>query len=241
MAFLSKCLEEILKERPQISRGFIFGQGRGPIYVNDPYGGLLGGTDFYDDIMTFENEETRRVFVAERKEGKVFKVLQPYFDQVWNAYKFSIKGMLSDFRHDFLEVLLPFMNPFGPEVFPKALVRDKIFEDERMPLRIKSFIQEEISLVEDDEEEEDEISPEELYYVKLQGFESKENKSYHFVNLNKSLRSSDMEEQFILDSSYKKLCIALRSFMYPNQEDNISQEELRGIRDTFSTLYGLIK
>ena len=237
--YSQKTLKSIQNDRSDISRGFIFGEGLGPLYVQDTYGGLLGGKDFFDGWMTMEKGNKRKVSVVEKKEKQVVRVLQPYFDRVWNQHSFPLRDMLVALNQDVLDFLLPFMNPLNTENISLHTLSQRLMREELLCLRIKSFIQEEIPGLDDDDEEDD-FMPEEIYLVKLIDFESKHHASYHFKDLKEQLLAKNSQDQGELDTSYKHLCSVLQSLLYPSPEASISQEELRAFRDHFSKLLHLV-
>ena len=232
--YVKEVFLEILAEKEEIDKAFIFSDGEGAIYMNDPDMGLLGGRDFFEGQIPLKSGGMVSVSVVEKKKGNTVSILQPYFDRVWDHYAFQFKSLLYDFQYDLHQHFLPYMNPYGQIKIPLREVKQNLEKNELLHLRIRSFLQEPIEYGDEDE------SFEEVYIIKLLQYERKHRKAYHFPDLLQNLRPQLPENQSQVDKAYQFIHKELEKILYEADEETIAQENLLQLRNQFAQLLNMI-
>ncbi|MCC6460513.1 MAG: hypothetical protein IT260_08585 [Saprospiraceae bacterium] len=119
----------------RLSKCFLFADGRDYIYYKTQKSGIL------DDIGSFQIQRDPKTEekVSTFADGKV---LQPYFDRVWQYYNNEFETKVFQFKEELFDQWLPFLLPGKPEHISRESLLNALREgNERVILsRIKSFL-----------------------------------------------------------------------------------------------------
>lgn len=238
-------MAQILKDHPQIWKGFLFGYNRDFIYYDTGNQGLL------DDTGYFMIDKDRKIKTFDQSTQMV---LQPHFDRVWSHYEHEIENKIFELEQDFFAVVSRFLLPGTPESIDQCELIATLKESStQLYLRLKSFL----GFYDDLDGEEEEVEevfdfdfdpgPEDLLKdekEQLEKFEVDSQASYTFDDVRANLEKEDSEKNKQIASIYDQLEEEMRRAIIPPDDDSlvmIQKQILRDIRDHFATLLKAIR
>lgn len=230
-----KLLLEHFKDRVQSC--FLFADGRDYIYHQTQKAGFL------DDAGGFRvgiDKDTKE-YVCTFREGKV---LQPYFDRVWEYYKIEFEIKVFQLKEDLMDIWFPFLLPGQPDTISRNTLVSVIQQNnERLLwLRLKSFInrfEEELKGL-DEINDFDRINAIEKEIKQLKALEKSSKTSYVFDDCINNLEHHRQNERTFVADAYSEARQTLERLLFDENTTEISTADIRQLVEELNYLVKVI-